>query len=74
MRTEKNGFGCSIYSIDANNATPAAIEELKDLLYKNRLIVLKEQALSDQEYCDFANRFGSPVPYLQENYHHPNSP
>ncbi len=74
MRTEKNGFGCSIYSVDANNATPAAIEELKDLLYKNRLIVLKEQALSDQEYCDFANRFGSPVPYLQQNYHHPKFP
>jgi alpha-ketoglutarate-dependent taurine dioxygenase len=26
------------------------IRELKDLLYKNRLIVLKDQAGSDQEY------------------------
>ena len=74
MRTEKNGFGCSIYSVDANKAQTAEIEQLKDLLYKNRLIVLKEQALSDEEYCDFANRFGLPVPYLQSNYHHPKFP
>jgi taurine dioxygenase len=71
MKTEKNGFACSIHGVDANAATPAEIAELKDLLYKNRLIVLKDQAVSEQEYCDFANRLGFPVPYLQANYHHP---
>ena len=71
MRAEKNGFGCSIHGVDAKAATPAAIKELKDLLYKNRLIVLKDQILSEQEYCDFAHHFGLPVPYLQPNYHHP---
>jgi taurine dioxygenase len=74
MKTEKNGFACSIHGVDANAATPAVIAELKDLLYKNRLIVLKDQAVSEQEYCDFANRFGFPVPYLQANYHHPEFP
>ena len=74
MRTEKINFGCSVYDVDANTATPAAIAELKDLLYKNRLIVLKDQAVSEQQYCDFANRFGFPVPYLQDNYHHPDFP
>jgi taurine dioxygenase len=74
MRTEKNGFGCSIHSVEANTASADTIHELKDLLYKHRLIVLKGQTLSDQEYCDFANRFGFPVPYLQENYHHPDFP
>src|ERR1700674_3876272 len=74
MRTEKINFGCSVYDVDANTATPAAIAELKDLLYKNRLIVLKDQAVSEQQYCDFANRLGFPVPYLQENYHHPDFP
>ena len=74
MRTEKNGFGCSIYSVNAKKAATETIRELKDLLYKNRLIVLKEQDLGDEEYCDFANRFGFPVPYLQENYHHPKFP
>jgi taurine dioxygenase len=74
MKTEKNHFGCSIHGVDANTVTPAAIEELKDLLYKNRLIVLKDQVINEQQYCDFANHLGFPVPYLQENYHHPDFP
>src|SRR5258708_15051196 len=74
MKAEKNDFGCSIRGVDVNAITPAEIKELKDLLYKNRLIVLKDQAVSEQQYCDFANRFGFPVPYLQDNYHHPDFP
>ncbi len=74
MRAEKNGFGCSIHGVDAKAATPAVIKELKDLLYRNRLIVLKDQILSEQEYCDFAHQLGLPVPYLQSNYHHPDHP
>jgi taurine dioxygenase len=74
MRTEKIGLGCSIHQLDAKVTTPGVISELKELLYKNRLIVLKNQKLSEQEYCDFANRFGFPVPYLQANYHHPKFP
>ena len=27
-----------------------------------------------RKYCDFAKRFGFPVPYLQANYHHPEFP
>jgi (R)-3-[(carboxymethyl)amino]fatty acid dioxygenase/decarboxylase len=74
MRAEKNGFGCSIHGVDAKAATPAVIKELKDLLYRNRLIVIKDQILSEQEYCDFAHQLGLPVPYLQSNYHHPDHP
>jgi taurine dioxygenase len=74
MKTESNNFGCSIRGVDANSATPGEIKELKDLLYKNRLIVLKDQVVNEQQYCDFAKRFGFPVPYLQENYHHPDYP
>jgi (R)-3-[(carboxymethyl)amino]fatty acid dioxygenase/decarboxylase len=48
MKTEKNGFGASVYGIDAKAATPAVIAELKEQLYKNRLIVLKDQTVSEQ--------------------------
>jgi taurine dioxygenase len=74
MKTEKNHFGCSIHGVEVNTATPAAIAELKEHLYENRLIVLKDQVVNEQQYCDFANRFGFPVPYLQDNYHHPDFP
>lgn len=74
MQTGKLAIGCSIHGVDAKAATPAQLLKIKDLLYKNRLIVLKDQSLNEQEYCDFAERFGFPVPYLQENYHHPDYP
>ena len=74
MKTEKINFGCNVRDIDAKAVTPAEFAELKDHLYRNRLIVLKDQSLSEQQYCDFANRFGFPVPYLQDNYHHPEYP
>jgi hypothetical protein len=41
--------------------------EMRDLLYRDRLIVLKDQVPNDQASCDFAGRFGLPVPYLQEH-------
>jgi len=74
MQTEKLAIGCSIHGVDAKTATPAQLLKIKDLLYKNRLIVLKDQSLTEQEYCDLAHKVGSPVPYLQDNYHHPEFP
>jgi len=67
-------IGCAISGVDAAKAGKSQIKTLRDLLYKNRLIVLKDQELGEKAYCDFAQRFGEPVPYLQENYHHPEFP
>jgi taurine dioxygenase len=74
MKTEPNAIGCSVYGVSASKATASELRELHDLLYKNRIIVLKDQSITDGEYCEFARRFGHPVPYLQENYRHPDFP
>ena len=74
MRMAPLNIGCSIQDVYAAKASTPEIKTLKDLLYRNRLIVLKDQSLDEQQYCEFAHRFGSPVPYLQDNYHHPDFP
>ena len=74
MKTSPLEIGCSVTGINTKKATKTQIKELRDLLYKNRLVVLKDQDLSEVEYCEFSKRFGEPVPYLQENYHHPDFP
>lgn len=74
MKTEKLDIGCSVHGVTVNSLTPHQIVDLKELLYKNRLIVLKDQAVTEQEYCNAAHRLGSPVPYVQDNYHHPDYP
>jgi taurine dioxygenase len=67
MRTQRNEIGLSICDVDAKALPGPAVRGVKDLLYRNRLIVLKDQALSDQEYCDFAGRFGFCVPYIKKD-------
>lgn len=74
MRTERIDIGCSIRGVDARTLAGPEMDAIKEALYRNRLIVLKDQSLTEQEYCDFAARFGRPVPYLQENYRHPDFP
>lgn len=74
MKTEKIAIGCNIYGVDVKNISDAEISSLQNELYKNRIIILKNQDISDEAYCNFATRFGTPIPYLQENYHHPKFP
>jgi taurine dioxygenase len=74
MKIEPNEIGCSVFGVDVNTLQPVELDEVKDVLYRNRIIVLKNQTVSEQGFCDFAHHFGFPDPYLQGNYHHPEYP
>jgi taurine dioxygenase len=74
MKTEKLDIGSSVHGVDLKNINETEMKELKHLLYTNRIIVVKGQDLNEQEYCDFAAKFGFPVPYLQSHYNHPDYP
>ncbi len=74
MRTEKIDIGANIYGIDVNNMSEATLKDLQAELYRNRIIVIKNQSVSEQQYCDFAQKFGFPEPYLQSHYNHPEYP
>ncbi|MGD8913599.1 MAG: TauD/TfdA family dioxygenase [Candidatus Thiodiazotropha sp.] len=67
-------IGCKVSGIDGLTASPDEIRQIKDLLYQYKIIVLKGQNLSEKQFCDLSARLGLPIPYLQENYHHPNYP
>lgn len=74
FEAERLEFGCNVRGVSAADLQPQDMAEIKDLLYRHRLIVLKDQTLNEEQYCDFARAFGEPVPYLQENYRHPDYP
>lgn len=74
MRTEKIEIGSAVYDVNVKSLSPDELQKLQDALYKNRIIVIKNQQLTEQEYCDFAQSFGRPVPYLQSHYNHPDFP
>ncbi|HAO14570.1 MAG TPA: TauD/TfdA family dioxygenase [Tenacibaculum sp.] len=56
---------------DLSNINKQEISTLQDLLYKNRIIVIKNNELTEKQFCDFAHLMGEPIPYLQKNYNHP---
>lgn len=64
--------GAVLEDFDARG--PEAAETAKELLYGHKLVIFKNQALSESEFCAFSNRLGQAVPYLQTNYHHPEYP
>lgn len=74
MKTKKIEIGSNVYDIDIKNLSQSALKELQALLYKNRIIVIKGQSLTEQDYVDFAHKFGFPEAYLQSHYNHPDYP
>lgn len=67
-------IGKQIRGVNLKQLAKDQIETLQEELYKNRLLVFKDQSLTEKEYVEFANLFAHPVPYLQDNYHHPEYP
>ena len=68
MKTEKIEIGSNVYDIDIKSLTPAELEQLQATLYENRIIVIKNQHITEQDYVDFAGKFGYPEAYLQSHY------
>lgn len=57
----KNGVGITVSDIKlSSNLSPSLICKIQELLNKYRLVVFKNQQLSDKELSDFAFQFGPP--------------
>ena len=69
-----SSIGAELTDVDARSITAAETEEIKQLVYKHKLVVFRNQNLSKTEYIAFARMFGEPQIYLQKNYHHPDHP
>ena len=64
-------YGISIQEFDAKNTTDIDIIKLKEAIYGNLIVVLKNQFLSPYEYVKFGKKFGQIEKYYEEMYHHP---
>jgi taurine dioxygenase len=63
--------GAEVAGIDARDANPAAIENLKAALAEHGAVVLRDQKLAPREYVAFAKLFGELEPSTREQYWHP---
>ena len=60
MKTAPLDIGCSVTGVNAAKATKTEIKKLRDLLYKNRLIVLKDQSLTEAAVLRFRQALRLP--------------
>ncbi|MET1254634.1 TauD/TfdA dioxygenase family protein [Aliikangiella maris] len=56
---------------DPEKVTDAELKKLKELIYKNKIAVLKNQFLTPEQYINLSKRLGTPEEYYQPMYHHP---
>jgi taurine dioxygenase len=77
MKDAKPGhIGGEIRGLDVKSLAADApeLEEIRQAIYRNKLIVIRDQDLAPEEYVAFTYKLGKPQIYLQENYHHPEFP
>ena len=67
-------IGVQILHKDVASVTPIEIKEIKQLVYKYKLVIFREQNINDAQYLEFARKIGTPQIYPQDNYHHPKYP
>ncbi len=66
--------GAIINGLDARDLTPEQAADVRALVYEHKIVCLRGQNLSDEEYIGLARTLGQPQIYFQENYHHPEHP
>lgn len=71
-------IGAEVHGWDVTTFTPGCpeAEMLRQLLYRNKLVVMRGQRLdmTEQQQVDFTRAVGRPQVYFQQNYHHPDHP
>lgn len=76
MRVETNdsGVGCTLSDLSLKDVTVEQVATIRQLVYTHKVAVIRGQKLTDAQFCELSQRLGLPVPYLQDNYHHPDYP
>lgn len=67
-------LGAQVFDLDPRRATEQEVADVRELVYREKLLVLRGVSLAEGEYVEFASRFGRPQVYFQANYHHPEHP
>ncbi|MEN8129660.1 MAG: TauD/TfdA family dioxygenase [Pseudomonadota bacterium] len=64
-------FGAVVHGFDWEKASEQEIADLKQVIYGNKIAILKNQSLEPKEYLAMGKRLGEPEKYYQPMYYHP---
>ncbi|WP_108870003.1 TauD/TfdA dioxygenase family protein [Aquimarina aquimarini] len=76
QEAKPNEIGGIISGVDIRDLSPESeeITEIRNAIYRNKLVVIRNQDFTPSEYVEFTKKLGTPQIYFQENYHHPDFP
>jgi alpha-ketoglutarate-dependent taurine dioxygenase len=64
-------MGSMVAGFDIDTAKPADIDELRGAIYEHRILILKEQHLSAEQFIALGTAMGEIEVYYEPMYHHP---
>lgn len=67
-------LGAEITDVDLLALDAEDAEEIRQTVYRQKLVVFRDQHLDDRQYISVARSLGRPQIYFQDNYHHPEHP
>lgn len=70
LNVKGEGLGAQITGIDPTNLDGVTREEIHDIVYRNKLVVLKDVHPTPQQFIELGRIVGDIVPYYEKMYHH----
>ena len=71
VSTSDSGIGVTVSNFDAAGASDEQIAEVLDLVYRRRIVVLRDQQLTPKQFVELGHRMGRPDVYYEPMYRHP---
>lgn len=71
---DEGSLGVVLHGLDPASLDEARVREVRELVWREKLVVLRDLELSDAAYVDLGHRMGRVRPYFQDHYHHPEHP
>ncbi|MFR9749932.1 TauD/TfdA dioxygenase family protein [Nocardia sp. 004] len=65
--------GVEVHGFDPADAAADDLATLRRHIYHDKIVVLKGQSLDITEFVALGTEFGTPVPYYEPMYHHPDN-
>lgn len=74
LNVKGEGLGAQVTGIDPDNLDGITTEEIRDVVYQNKLVVLKDIHPTPEQFLKLGRIVGDIVPYYESMYHHEDHP
>ncbi|MCV7426707.1 (3R)-3-[(carboxymethyl)amino]fatty acid oxygenase/decarboxylase [Mycobacterium montefiorense] len=74
LNVKGEGLGAQITGLDAEDLDKMSTGEIREIVYENKLVILKDVHPSPEQFVKLGRIIGDIVPYYEPMYHHKQHP